>query len=173
MAPGPNLHRTQPNGHGMATAEWFVLDQLAATRSFSYLILPTEVIKGSQVDIEEDGVSGGSTSRPAIRSTRPPPRSPARCRVCTELADSTDPQVATRWMKRASSIRPKVTRLALQNVASVAGLLLTTEIKIAEAPKRRSAEGRRTCPRVRRAAWTEWTRKEPQARYDLTFTVDW
>ncbi len=29
----------------------------------------------------------------------------------------------------------KVTRLALQNAASVAGLLLTTEVMIAEAPK--------------------------------------
>jgi chaperonin GroEL len=29
----------------------------------------------------------------------------------------------------------KVTRLALQNAASVAGLLLTTEVMVAEAPK--------------------------------------
>ena len=41
---------------------------------------------------------------------------------------------ATCW-KRASSIRRCVTRLALQNAASVAGLLLTTEVMIAEAPK--------------------------------------
>jgi len=32
----------------------------------------------------------------------------------------------------------KVTRLALQNAASVAGLLLTTEVMIAEAPKEES-----------------------------------
>ena len=31
--------------------------------------------------------------------------------------------------------RPWVTRLALQNAASVAGLLLTTEVMIAESPK--------------------------------------
>ena len=41
---------------------------------------------------------------------------------------------ATCW-KRASSTRRCVTRLALQNAASVAGLLLTTEVMIAEAPK--------------------------------------
>ncbi len=33
----------------------------------------------------------------------------------------------------------KVTHLALQNAASVAGLLLTTEVMIAEAPGRRTA----------------------------------
>ena len=32
----------------------------------------------------------------------------------------------------------KVTRLALQNAASVAGLLLTTEVMVAEAPKEES-----------------------------------
>jgi len=35
----------------------------------------------------------------------------------------------------------KVTRMALQNAASVAGLLLTTEAMIAEAPKDESAGG--------------------------------
>ena len=37
----------------------------------------------------------------------------------------------------------KVTRLALQNAASVAGLLLTTEVMIAEAPEGRRAQPRR------------------------------
>ena len=60
----PNLNRTQLNGHSIATADWFVLDQLSATRSFNYLMLPTEVIgqteviKGSQADIEEGGIGG-------------------------------------------------------------------------------------------------------------------
>ena len=44
----------------------------------------------------------------------------------------------------------KVTRLALQNAASVAGLLLTTEVMIAEAPKE---EEHYMAPR---AAWVEW-----------------
>jgi len=35
----------------------------------------------------------------------------------------------------------KVTRLALQNAASVAGLLLTTEVMIADAPKDESDHG--------------------------------
>jgi len=35
----------------------------------------------------------------------------------------------------------KVTRLALQNAASVAGLLLTTEAMIAEAPKQEKEAG--------------------------------
>jgi chaperonin GroEL len=35
----------------------------------------------------------------------------------------------------------KVTRLALQNAASVAGLLLTTEAMIAEAPKQEKESG--------------------------------
>ncbi len=46
----------------------------------------------------------------------------------------------------------KVTRLALQNAASVAGLLLTTEVMIAEAPKDDDhAHGGGA-----RAAWAEW-----------------
>ena len=40
----PNLNRTQLNGHAIATADWFVLDQLSATRSFNYLMLPADVI---------------------------------------------------------------------------------------------------------------------------------
>jgi chaperonin GroEL len=44
----------------------------------------------------------------------------------------------------------KVTRSRLQNAASVAGLLLTTEAMVAELPKKRAA--RRTC--LTAAAWT-------------------
>ncbi len=35
----------------------------------------------------------------------------------------------------------KVTRLALQNAASVAGLLLTTEVMVADAPKEENDHG--------------------------------
>jgi hypothetical protein len=45
----------------------------------------------------------------------------------------------------------KVTRTALQNAASVASLMLTTECMIAEAPRRR-----RWCSRHGRAAWAAW-----------------
>lgn len=96
----PNLNRTQLNGHSIATADWFVLDQLSATRSFNYLMLPTEVIgqtevyKGSQADLDEGGVGGTVNIR-----TRNPLDLPAATFSAslqgsyTDLADTTDPQV--------------------------------------------------------------------------------
>ena len=38
------LTRTLLNGHSLATADWFILDQLNTTRSFNYLMLPADVI---------------------------------------------------------------------------------------------------------------------------------
>ena len=40
----PNLTRALVNGHAIATADWFVLEQLAATRSFNYLTLPADIV---------------------------------------------------------------------------------------------------------------------------------
>lgn len=60
----PNLTRTTVNGHAIATADWFVLDQLSATRSFNYLTLPSEIVgrldvyKSPQADVEEGGIGG-------------------------------------------------------------------------------------------------------------------
>ncbi|MBS0503890.1 MAG: TonB-dependent receptor [Proteobacteria bacterium] len=60
----PNLTKTLLNGHSVATADWFILDQLAATRSFNYLILPADIVgrlevyKSPQADVEEGGVGG-------------------------------------------------------------------------------------------------------------------
>ena len=60
----PNLTKTLVNGHGIATADWFLLDQLSATRSFNYLTLPAEIVgqldvyKSSQADVEEGGIGG-------------------------------------------------------------------------------------------------------------------
>jgi len=60
----PNLVRTTVNGHGVAVADWFVLEQLAATRSFNYLLLPSEIIgllkvyKSPTADIDEGGIGG-------------------------------------------------------------------------------------------------------------------
>ncbi|WP_447757495.1 TonB-dependent receptor [Sphingopyxis fribergensis] len=60
----PNLTKTLLNGHGVATADWFILDQTASTRSFNYLTLPAEIIgrlevyKSPQADVEEGGVGG-------------------------------------------------------------------------------------------------------------------
>jgi iron complex outermembrane recepter protein len=57
-----NLTKTLLNGHNVATADWFILDQLAATRAFNYLTLPAEVVgelevyKSPEADIEEGGV---------------------------------------------------------------------------------------------------------------------
>ena len=57
---------------------------------------------------------------------------------------------------KAGIIDPtKVVRTALQNAASVAGLLLTTEAMVAEKPEEKSA--RRRCLRaVAWAAWVAW-----------------
>ena len=60
----PNLTKTLVNGHNIATADWFLLDQLSATRSFNYLTLPAEIVgqldvyKSSQADVEEGGIGG-------------------------------------------------------------------------------------------------------------------
>uniref|UniRef100_UPI003B3ACE52 TonB-dependent receptor n=1 Tax=Sphingomonas sp. TaxID=28214 RepID=UPI003B3ACE52 len=60
----PNLTKTLVNGHSIATADWFIEDQLAATRSFNYLTLPAEIVgqldvyKSPQADVEEGGIGG-------------------------------------------------------------------------------------------------------------------
>ena len=52
------------NGHSLATADWFILDQLNSTRSFNYLMLPADIIgqvkvfKTPQADLEEGGIGG-------------------------------------------------------------------------------------------------------------------
>jgi iron complex outermembrane receptor protein len=57
-----NLTRTLLDGHGLATADWFILDQLSATRSFNYLMLPSEIIgkvnvyKSPTAALEEGGI---------------------------------------------------------------------------------------------------------------------
>jgi len=109
----PNLNRTQLNGHSIATADWFVLDQLSATRSFNYLMLPTEVIgqtevyKGSQADFEEGGIGGTVNIK-----TRNPLDLPSFTfsgslqGAYTELAESTDPQVGAlfSWKNEAETV---------------------------------------------------------------------
>ncbi len=60
----PTLTRTLLNGHSLATADWFILDQLNTTRSFNYLMLPADligkvkVLKSAQADVEEGGIGG-------------------------------------------------------------------------------------------------------------------
>jgi len=61
---GANLTRTLLNGHALATADWFILDQLNSTRSFNFLMLPADIIgqvqvyKTPQADFEEGGIGG-------------------------------------------------------------------------------------------------------------------
>ncbi len=52
------------NGHSLSTADWFILDQQNATRSFNYLMLPADLIgkvqvmKSAQADVQEGGIGG-------------------------------------------------------------------------------------------------------------------
>jgi iron complex outermembrane receptor protein len=106
----PNLNRTLLNGHAIATADWFVLDQLSATRSFNYLMLPTEVIgstevyKGSQADIDEGGIGGTVNIKTRNPLDLPSGMFSASLQGSyTELADSTDPQAGALFSWKNSS----------------------------------------------------------------------
>ena len=96
-----NLTRTLLNGHGLATADWFILDQLNTTRSFNYLMLPAdvigqvEVLKSPTADIEEGGI-GGTIN---VKTRHPFDLKPFETLVSaqasyTELSDKVDPQVS-------------------------------------------------------------------------------
>lgn len=60
----PALNLTLLDGHGIATGDWFVLDQTAGGRSFDFSLLPSEIVgslevyKASEADIPEGGVGG-------------------------------------------------------------------------------------------------------------------
>ena len=97
----PNLTRTLYNGHALATADWFLLDQLNTTRSFNYLMLPAdiigsvEVMKSSQANIEEGGVGGVVN----VKTRNPLDLDPFRVyvnaqAVHTDLAGETDPHLS-------------------------------------------------------------------------------
>jgi len=108
----PNLTKTLLNGHTVATADWFVLEQLATTRSFNYLMMPSEVIgqvivnKSSQADLEEGGI--GATID--VHTRNPLDLEPLTLNLSadaayTELADKTDPQAAAlfSWKNQSES----------------------------------------------------------------------
>ena len=59
----------------------------------------------------------------------------------------------------------KVVRAAIQNAASVAALLITTEAMVAELPKKNAAPAPAAC--LRAAAWAAWT-SDPAASGDIT-----
>ncbi|HEY8572308.1 TonB-dependent receptor [Phenylobacterium sp.] len=96
-----NLNLTLLNGHAVATADWFILDQLNASRSFNYLMLPSEIVgrvevfKSPQADLEEGGV-GGTIN---VLTRRPFDLDPfsvsASAQVAySDLADEYDPQLS-------------------------------------------------------------------------------
>jgi len=97
----PNLTKTLVNGHAIATADWFILEQLAATRSFNYLTLPAEIVgqldvyKSGQADVEEGGIGGTinvHTRNPL--DLKPFTVSASVQGVYSEKRDSFDPQVS-------------------------------------------------------------------------------
>jgi iron complex outermembrane receptor protein len=98
---GSNLTRTLLNGHALATADWFILDQLNSTRSFNYLMLPAEVIgkvavyKSPQADFEEGGIGGTidvATRNPLEMKSMATYLSAQG--AYTEMSDEFDPQVS-------------------------------------------------------------------------------
>lgn len=100
-ATAPNLTKTLVNGHAIATADWFVLEQLAATRSFNYLTLPAEIVgrvevyKSPQADVEEGGI-GGTIN---VHTRNPLDLDPftitgSAQMVYSDLRDSWNPQVS-------------------------------------------------------------------------------
>ena len=97
----PNLTKTLVNGHGVATADWFILEQLSATRSFNYLTLPAEIVgqldvyKSGQADVEEGGIGG--TINVHTRHPLDLPRwsiNASAQGVYTERSDKFDPQAS-------------------------------------------------------------------------------
>jgi iron complex outermembrane receptor protein len=108
-----NLTRTLYNGHALATADWFVLDQLNTTRSFNYLMLPSDIIgqvvvtKTPTADLEEGGIGGTINV-----VTRDPIDLEANSvylaatGAYTELADEFDPQASAfySWKNDADSV---------------------------------------------------------------------
>jgi len=94
-----SLTRTLLNGHSLATADWFILDQLNTTRSFNYLMLPADVIgqvkvwKSPQADFEEGGIGGTIdviTRKPLQMDSMQTYLSAQM--AYTDLADKYDPQ---------------------------------------------------------------------------------
>ncbi|MBB5518735.1 TonB-dependent receptor [Amphiplicatus metriothermophilus] len=97
----PNQTKTLLNGHAVATADWFVLDQLSATRNFNYLVLPSEIVgqlqvhKSPRADMEEGGIGGAVN----VITRKPLDLRPFEAALTAEAAytarsDSVDPQIS-------------------------------------------------------------------------------
>jgi iron complex outermembrane receptor protein len=114
----PNLVHTTVNGHNVAVADWFVLEQLAATRSFNYLLLPSDLIglltvyKSPTAELDEGGI-GGTIN---VQTRKPLDLKP--------FAFSASVQNA--YTQKSSSNDPNVSALASwKNAAGTAGVLFS------------------------------------------------
>jgi iron complex outermembrane receptor protein len=109
----PNLVHTTVNGHNVAVADWFVLEQLSATRSFNYLLLPSELIglltvyKSPSADLDEGGI-GGTID---VRTRKPLDLKPFAVSASlqdayTEKSESHDPNVSAlmSWKNTAGTM---------------------------------------------------------------------
>ena len=109
----PTLVHTMVNGHNVAAADWFVLEQLNATRSFNYLLLPSEIIglltvyKSPTAALDEGGI-GGTID---VRTRKPLDLKPfafsgTAQAAYTEKSGSTDPNlsVLASWKTAASTM---------------------------------------------------------------------
>ncbi len=108
----PNLTKTLVNGHAIATADWFLLEQLAATRSFNYLTLPAEIVgqlevyKSPQADVEEGGIGGTINVKTRNPLDLDPFSVSASAQIVySELRDSWDPQASglVSWKNEAET----------------------------------------------------------------------
>ena len=109
----PNLVHTTVNGHNVAVADWFVLEQLAATRSFNYLLLPSELIgllkvyKSPTAELDEGGIGGTidvRTRKPL--DLKPNAYSGSVQAAYTQKSSSTDPNLSAlySWRNDASTM---------------------------------------------------------------------
>ena len=109
----PNLVHTTVNGHNVAVADWFVLEQLSATRSFNYLLMPSELIglltvyKSPSADLDEGGI-GGTID---VRTRKPLDLKPMSISgsvqdAYTENSGSNDPNVSAlvSWKNPTESV---------------------------------------------------------------------
>lgn len=114
----PNLVHTTVNGHNVAVADWFVLEQLAATRSFNYLLLPSELIglltvyKSPTAELDEGGI-GGTID---VRTRKPLDLKPFA--ISASLQDA--------YTERSGSHDPNVSALvSWKNAAGNTGVLFS------------------------------------------------
>ena len=112
-----NLTKTLLNGHNVATADWFILDQLSATRAFNYLTLPSEIVgelevyKSPQADIEEGGV--GATIN--VHTRNPLDLDPLTISASAQMVYS---ERAGKWDPQASGL------ISWKNAGGTLGVLL-------------------------------------------------